>query len=121
MDPAGAPELQPFDRFAWERVVRRARMKPMTKYVALAMATYSDSNGSRVRPGINALALVLCISVPTVKRAFAELRELGLIQKTKQGNRWKNEADTYRLTVPMNLASLPMLDPDEVAEASETA
>ncbi|WP_280392926.1 hypothetical protein [Nocardia wallacei] len=118
MDPAGPSGLQPVSRFDWERLIRRVRMHKTTKYVALGMATYADADGSRVRPGVDELALVLCISEPTVKRGYSVLRELGLIQKTKQGNRHAKEADTYRLTAPKNLTGLPILGPDDHAKGA---
>lgn len=109
----GARELVPVDRFEWERVVRRVQMHSTTKFLALVMATYADPDGSRIRPGVERLALVMCVSEKTVKRAFSDLRGLGLVERTKQGNRHAGLADTYRLTVPSTVLNEPMLDPDE--------
>lgn len=108
-------QLVPVDRFEWERVVRRVQTHSTTKYLALVMATYADQDGSRIRPGVERLALVMCVSEKTVKRAFAELRALGLVERTKQGNRHRGLADEYRLTVPSTLLDEPMLNPDETA------
>uniref|UniRef100_UPI003F494C2D helix-turn-helix domain-containing protein n=1 Tax=Nocardia suismassiliense TaxID=2077092 RepID=UPI003F494C2D len=108
-----ARELVPVDRFEWERVVRRMQMASTPKFLALMMATYSDQDGSRVRPGVERLARVMCVSEKTVKRALSDLRDLGLIERTKQGNRHARLADEYRLTVPSTLLDHPMLDPDE--------
>lgn len=108
-------QLVPVDRFEWERVVRRVQTHSTTKYLALVMATYADQDGSRIRPGVERLALVMCVSEKTVKRAFADLRALGLIERTKQGNRHRGLADEYRLTVPSTLLDEPLLDPDETA------
>ena len=113
---AGATrQLVPVDRFEWERVVRRVQTHSTTKYLALVLATYADQDGSRIRPGVERLALVMCVSEKTVKRAFAELRALGLVERTKQGNRHRGLADEYRLTVPSTQLDEPMLDPDETA------
>ncbi|MGW4720896.1 hypothetical protein [Nocardia sp. NPDC004260] len=89
------------------------RMSKGTKYVAVMLATYADRDGTRVRPGVDRMALVMCVSEPTVKRGMSELRAMGLIQRVKQGNRHAKKADEYRLTMPLNLLDLPMLGPDE--------
>lgn len=107
------PEVRPMDRFEWERIVRRVQMPKGTKYVAIMLATYADRDGTRVRPGVEGLALVMCVSEPTVKRGMSDLRKLGFIKLTKRGNRHTHQADTYRLTVPVNLLALPMLSPEE--------
>ncbi|WP_378735368.1 helix-turn-helix domain-containing protein [Nocardia brasiliensis] len=113
---AGATrQMVPVDRFEWERIARRVQMHSTTKYLALMMATYADADGSRIRPGVERLALVMCVSEKTVKRAFADLRALGLIERTKQGNRHRGLADEYRLTVPSTLLDEALLDPDETA------
>ncbi|WP_337456598.1 helix-turn-helix domain-containing protein [Prescottella sp. D32] len=106
-------ECLPSDRFEWERIVRRVHMVQSTKLLAFVLATYADMNGSRVRPGVGRLSRVAGVTDRTVKRALATLRELGLIERVKQGNRWAGHADEYRLTIPTNLLDLPMLDPDE--------
>ncbi|MFI9507548.1 hypothetical protein [Nocardia sp. NPDC052566] len=105
--------LLPVDRFEWERLVRRIEMDKTAKYLGLMLATYAERDGTRVRPGVERLALVTCMSEPTVKRALSALRALGLIERTRRGNRHAGLADEYRLTVPSNLLDHPMLDPDE--------
>ncbi|WP_156370702.1 helix-turn-helix domain-containing protein [Nocardia arizonensis] len=107
--------MVPVDRFEWERIARRVQMHSTTKFLALMLATYADSDGTRIRPGVERLALVMCVSEKTVKRAFADLRALGLVERTKQGNRHRGLADEYRLTVPSTLLDHPMLDPNETA------
>ncbi|OZE13356.1 hypothetical protein CH249_01935 [Rhodococcus sp. 05-2255-3B1] len=104
---------QPIDRFDWERVIRRVSMPSGAMFLGLTLATYADTNGSRVRPGTDRLARVMGVSVPTVKRGLATLRETGFIQRVKQGNRWAHQADEYQLTVPPNLFDLEMLEPGE--------
>lgn len=112
-DDAPWPVLKPVDRFEWERIVRRMRMASGTKYLAVVLATYADQDGTRVRPGVECLARVMCVSEKTVKRALSDLRDMGLIQRTKQGNRHAGLADEYRLVHPSNMADRPMLDPEE--------
>lgn len=112
-DDAAWPVLKPVERFEWERIVRRVQMPSGTKYLALMMATYADQDGTRVRPGVECLGRVMCVSEKTVKRGLSELREIGLIQRTKQGNRHAGLADEYRLVCPSNLLDRPMLGPEE--------
>lgn len=118
-DHDGVPTQSPLravDRFDWERIVRRARITPATKYLALMLASYADSDGTRIHPGVDRLAVVMQVSQKTVKRGLADLRELGLIERVKQGNRHARQSDSYRLTVPVEMPDSPhlsLLDPDE--------
>ena len=108
-------EPKPLGRFDWERVIKRVQMAPGHKYLALTLATYANKEGERVRPGIARLARVMQVSEPTVKRGMKWLRDEGFIARTQQGNRRSTppQADTYQLTVPMNVLELRQLDPDE--------
>ncbi|NEW42754.1 helix-turn-helix domain-containing protein [Nocardia cyriacigeorgica] len=108
-------ERIPVDRFEWERIVRRMQMPHGAKYLALMLATYADGDGSRIRPGVERLSLVMCVTDRTVKRSLSVLRELGLIALTKKGNRHAKQADEYRLTVPATLLDHSMLDPAETS------
>jgi DNA-binding transcriptional ArsR family regulator len=118
-EPAFDDGPQPIDRFDWQRIIRRLEIASGVKYLALMLATYADPDGTRVHPGVKRLARVMDVSEPTVKRSMAVLRSLGLVVLVKQGNRWANQADEYRLTVPMDLLELPMLDPNESAESAD--
>jgi hypothetical protein len=112
--------LEPLGRFEWERVVRRAVIKPPSvKMLGLVMATYANSDGTRVRPGQKRLANVMGTSISTVERGQRALEALGFIEMTYKGHsagRGKSGgyASEYRLTVPADLLErIPMLDPDE--------
>lgn len=105
--------LKPVARFEWERIIRRLAIPSQQKYLALMMSTYADDDGSRVFPGVDKLAKVMCVTDRTVKRSLAELRSLGLVERVKQGDRHAGMADEYRLTVPTNVLDLPMLAPNE--------
>lgn len=109
--------LMPVERWEWIRIVRRLRLTSKDKYLALMLATYADEDGTRIFPGVKRLAAVMCVGEATVKRQLTTLRDLGLIERTKQGNRHAGLADTYRLTIPPNLMDLPMLDPAEASES----
>ncbi|MFE7799051.1 helix-turn-helix domain-containing protein [Nocardia sp. NPDC057440] len=115
----GAFARKPMDRFEWERIIRRLRIPAKDKYLALMLATYAESDGSRVFPGVDRLALVMCTGTATVKRQLATLRDLGLVERVKQGNRHAGLADEYRLTIPLNLSDFPMLTPEEQARSGD--
>lgn len=105
-------ELQPVSRFDWERWIKRLRLTPKDKYMALMVATYGNADGSEVRPGVDELVLAACVSKATVKRQLATLRELGLLDLVSRANRYAGLADVYQLTVPANVLELPQLGPD---------
>ena len=121
------------DRFEWERIVRRARIGPTRKLVALMAATYSDRDGSRVRPGVDLLAADTDKSTRTVKRALADLRSLCLLcpilrdadgkivddlaapaDHLRRIRAWagKGRAAEYRLTVPDPMPDLLLRSPE---------
>lgn len=83
------------------------------KAVALAVATYADSDGSRVFPGLARIAVDLEIDYTTAKRAMAVLRDLGLLQLVRAGAR-RGRADEYRLALPADLLErLVVLSPSQ--------
>jgi hypothetical protein len=111
---------EPLGRFEWERLVRRALIKPPSvKLLGLVMATYASKDGTRVRPGQKRLANVMGTSVSTVERGQRALEALGFIEMTYKGHsagrgRSGGYASEYRLTIPADLLGrIPMLDPDE--------
>jgi hypothetical protein len=100
----GEPPL----RFEWERVIRSCvDMHVTVKAVAYTMATYGDLDGTSVRPGNDALIADTCTSDKTVRRAVAELRGLGLIERVVHGSARGRAgvADEYRLAIPDDLHS----------------
>ncbi|MFC9838958.1 helix-turn-helix domain-containing protein [Rhodococcus sp. NPDC127530] len=110
---AATAELSPVGRFEWERIIRRVKMPASTKHLALTLATYADSDGSRIWPGNERLARVMCVSTSTVERGLKRLRSRGFLQRTKQGNKYAHQADEHRLTVPSTLLEFDLLPPDE--------
>lgn len=104
-------------RFDWERLVKRARMSPSTKLVALTIATYADKGGNRMYPGVAKLAAVTGLSDKTVRTALRVLRDdLWLIERTYEGSRngRRGLADEYRLRRPHDIEQRThMLDPTE--------
>lgn len=106
--------LVPAGRFEWEKLIRRARLEPTEKLIALLLATYADPDGTRVRPGIPRLVNVSGKSRATVCRAISALRENEFLEYTFRGSRSgkRDLADEYRLTYPSD-PTLFALDPDE--------
>lgn len=83
----------------WINTLKRARLGPVVKEIAIMLATYADPDGTRVRPGLVRLAFECERSYNTVKGVMKALRELGLI--TKVGR--YGDADEYILTLPDDL------------------
>lgn len=111
-----ARELMPASRYEWERVVRRIRMPPTTKLVALTLASYANRDGSQVRPGRGRIAAVVGVTTRTVSRCLVMLRDMGLLDRISKGSgsAFHSATDVYRLTIPVDLLdATEMLDPDE--------
>ena len=107
------------DRFGWERVIRRVQMHTTAKGIALILASYADSDGSRIRPGIQRMARVSCTSEKTVRRHVKFLCDAGFLVRTKHGNRWIGEVNEYQLTIPVDLLNrMPMIDPNELVQTA---
>lgn len=93
-------------RFEWERVVRRIVMPKAVKFLALVLATYADGDGTRVRPGVDALIEDTESSDATVRRQLKQLRDkYGLIEQTRRGGGrgGKGKTNDYRLVIPPDL------------------
>lgn len=87
----------------WINVVRRARLGRTTKLVALMLATYANADGSKVYPGVGRLVVQCEIRYSSARAALADLRQAGLIERVRQGNRRRGQADEYRLTFSADL------------------
>ncbi|HEY9316113.1 helix-turn-helix domain-containing protein [Williamsia sp.] len=105
------------DRFEWERVLQRVVLPPSTNHLAAILAQHADPDGTRVYPGTERLAKIMNVSTSTVKRGLAELRSYGFIERVRQGNRWANQSDLYRLTIPVDLfdMDLHVYGPDDLS------
>lgn len=96
--------LQPLDRFAWERIVKRCKMPRSTKLVALTVATFANRDGSNVRPGEEQLAADLGLSERQVRRHLTRLREeYRLLDRVSRGGSRSRYPDMYRLVLPDDL------------------
>lgn len=113
--PAEEPELEPMGRYEWERLVRRVAMPKPLKLVALLLATWSDPDGTRVRPGTAVLAAVTGDTERTITRLLAQLRGLGLVKVVSRGGgrAGRGKATEYRLCFPTDLLErVRVLRPD---------
>lgn len=102
-DDPNAP--RPVGRYEWEAIIRRLNLSMKTSYVALVMATYADPDGTRIRPTAPELAAAARMGESTVARYVRELRNAGLIVKTRRGGgrNGTGRPNEYRLTVPLDL------------------
>lgn len=77
-------------------------MPPTRKLIAYTLATYANSDGTRVRPGTAELVEVTGLSDRCVQGHVRALRSDGWILQTYQGSRAGRaaRADEYRLTLP---------------------
>jgi DNA-binding transcriptional ArsR family regulator len=117
----GDAALLDVDRYEWERIVRRVRLNPATKLVALAVASYANRDGSSIYPGAAKLAAVTGLTERTVRQSLKTLREIGLLHRTREGRRAGRAAlaDEHKLTRPTDLIDrVHMLDPHESPETS---
>jgi hypothetical protein len=83
----------------WFGVVRRARLDLKKKSVALVVGSYASTDGTSVKCGVARLAADCQMGFSTARRYLAWLREVGLIELVKVGNRKSKRSDEYRLTV----------------------
>ncbi len=111
----------------WNALVRRARMTDRQKLAALLISSYANAKGRDIHCGAARLAVDMGASYRTARRYLAWLREIGLIELVKAGNRRRGRSDEYRLILgPDVLEDLDVPDPDryaalcrEVADANQ--
>ncbi|MFB4294826.1 hypothetical protein ACBI99_44855 [Nonomuraea sp. ATR24] len=113
--------------WSWVRILRRCELgfgtgkkrvaTDTVQHVAMMACTYSNPDGTRIRPGEERLARVCRKDVYTIRRCLKRLREVGLFRRVFEGSkagRGARKADEYRLEIPDDLAErVAMLDPDE--------
>lgn len=98
---------------AWNALVRRARMGRERKVACLVVSSYAQANGTGIHCGVARLAVDLEVSHRTARRYLAWLRDVGLIQLVRAGNRRRGRSDEYRLILGPNiLEDLDVPDPD---------
>lgn len=99
---------------AWNAVIRRARIGRERKAAALVVSSYARADGTRIHCGVARLAVDLEVSYSTAKRNLAWLRNAGLIELVRAGNRRRNLSDEYRLILGPDVAeAIEIIDPAE--------
>lgn len=81
----------------WFSFVRRARLGPQRKMIALTLGSYANNDGTRVRCGVAALAVDCEIGYSTARRHLAWMRDHQFIELVKPGNARRGKSDEYRL------------------------
>lgn len=106
----------------WTDLVRRARLGRTVKGIAFLLATYADSDGSRVFPGLARIAVAAEVDYKTAKRAVADLVRCGLLEKVRAHPGRRGRAEEYRLCFDEESmsANLVVLSPDEFVTAVQT-
>ncbi|MEV5411028.1 helix-turn-helix domain-containing protein [Thermopolyspora sp. NPDC052614] len=99
---------------AWMELVRRARIEKERKLACLAFGSYANADGTGIFCGTARLAADCDVSYRTASRYLAWMREVGLVELVKRGNRRRKQADTYRLILgPQLSACVDLPNPDE--------
>jgi hypothetical protein len=89
-------------RYEWERVIKSLPLPSGAKHVALNAATYADAKGGAIFPGNERTVADTGLSDSTVRRAFALLRDVGLLERIVEGRAAgrRGIADEYRMAIP---------------------
>lgn len=104
----------------WVGVVRRAELDRTVKLVALTLASYASPDGSRVYPGLARITVQCRIGYAAAKRAFRVLREVGLVELVRRGNRRAGRCDEYRLILgPDLLEKVDVPNPEQERKVIE--
>lgn len=104
----------------WTDFVRRARLGRTVKGVALLLATFADSDGSRVFPGIARIAVTAEVDYTTAKRALGTLVKAGLLERVRSRTGKNGRSDEYRLCfAEEGLRWMKVLSPDELTAEIE--
>lgn len=101
----------------WVDIVRRTQLGRSAKSVALLVAHFADSDGSRVFPGIGRIAVEAEMGYKTVQKALDALRKAGLIERVRRTGK-PGSADEYRLIIAPELTDrVTVLSPAQVTKA----
>jgi DNA-binding transcriptional ArsR family regulator len=105
------------DLGAWNALVRRAQITDRQKLAALVVSSYADPDGTGIHCGVTRLAVDLRVSYRTAQRYLSWLRQVGLLELVREGNRRRRLSDEYRLIIgPDILEHFEVLDPDRYDE-----
>jgi len=106
-------ELIPATLGEWNGIIRRARIGGDRKAACFVFSSYANADGTSIYCGVARLAVGAECSYRTAQRHLKWIRDEGLTQLVKAGNR-NGYADEYRLTLYAGIVDRPWhLDPDE--------
>lgn len=118
-----SPDRLPAGRFTWERELRSTSLPPRARLVGLALASYANSNGSSIRPGVEQLVKASGLSRRTVIRAMTELVASRYLEQVSRGRAYGRGgggfASQYQLTLPTE-ALLPQNNVPPMAPSSDS-
>ena len=90
----------------WVNVVRRARLHPTTKLIALFLASYANGDGTQIYPGVALLAVQSRHGYRTVQAELKRLRDLGLIEPMPRTGMPRTSPTRYRLILAADVLEL---------------
>jgi hypothetical protein len=101
----------PFIR-RWNALSRVLLVEPSVKLVARLAMDYADfDDGSSCFPSIERMTRETGISDRTVRNAWAVMRGIKMAVRVSRGGSYRGHADEYRLQIPNDWRSLPLLGP----------
>lgn len=103
----------------WFELVRRARIGRERKAAAMMFGSYAEADGTAIHCGTARFALDCEVSYATARRYLAWMREVGLVERVKSGNKRKGLSDEYRLILGADL--LEHLDVPDPAQYRKMA
>jgi len=98
--------------FTWRSAVVTSELTPTQRHVALTLSLYMNERGGSAFPGAGRLAGDCGLHVSTVRRALADLTELGWLQLVSRGGKRgvSRKANEYVATRPQ--PALPLAQDD---------
>lgn len=121
-----AIETVPIHRGQWIDLVLRMDMPPQRKSVAFALSRFADPDGTKVFPGQGKVADMAGLHETNARKHIRALLAAGMLTMVKRGGGRGGATNTYRLSRPADITTLPLwLDPemnraeDDVSVAEE--
>jgi hypothetical protein len=104
-------------RAVWSgKFAQYATCRKNVRLVLWELASFTDGTGRGAHPGTRLLAQRCGVHPDTVTRALKWGRENGWLQRVRQGNFRKGEADLYRLALPAEHATAPQPKGSQAAD-----
>jgi hypothetical protein len=108
-----AIETVPVHRAQWTDLVLRMDIPAGRKAVAFALAKFANPDGTRVFPGQGKVADMARLHESNAHKHIKALLAAGMLIVVKRGGGRGGATNTYRLTRPADISTLPLwLDPE---------